>query len=85
MDNHQDKQYFVDIIASMAERTIKRLWILVVVAVAALIITNIAWICYINQYDFADYSYEQDGLGVNIIDSGNEVQHGAEIESPHED
>jgi hypothetical protein len=34
---------------------------------------NRAWIAYMEQYDFADYDYTQDGQGVNIIGDRNGV------------
>lgn len=46
--------------AAMArfERTIKRLWLLALVAVALLVATNCAWIWYESQYE--DISLEQE-------------------------
>jgi hypothetical protein len=31
------------------------------------------WLDYLNEYDFADYEYTQDGEGLNIIGDGNGV------------
>ena len=36
---------------------------------------NAAWLSYIEQYDFTDYVYTQDGRGVNIIGYGNGVDY----------
>lgn len=59
------------------ERHIKRLWIALIVAIIVAIIACVAifagHIWYLNQYDFA--SYEQDGQGVNIIGDGNGVDY----------
>lgn len=60
------------------ERQLKRLWIALVTAIIALAVCNIAWIWYINQYDFESIEYTQDGRGVNIIGDDNEVSHGTE-------
>lgn len=60
---------------SRFERHIKRLWIALIIAVLAIVITNIAWLVYINQYDFADYQYTQDGKGINIIGNENGVDY----------
>lgn len=57
------------------ERTIKRLFVVVLVSVALIFATNAVWLYYWNQYEYTDeqISYEQDGEGANVIGSGNEV------------
>lgn len=55
------------------ERTIKRLWILVIVLILVIVSTVGVFVWYLNQYDFESYTYEQDGQGVNIIGSRNGV------------
>jgi hypothetical protein len=35
---------------------------------------NQKWLDYISEYDFADYSYTQDGKGLNILGDGNGVE-----------
>lgn len=59
------------------ERTIKRLVIALIVAIVLAFVTNLAWVWYINQYDFQDYeyTYSQDGEGVNIIGDSNGVDY----------
>lgn len=54
-----------------AERHAKRLFIALVVAVLAIVGTNIGWLIYMNQYDFTGYSYTQDGDGLNIAGDNN--------------
>lgn len=65
------------------ERTIKRLWkvllILLALLTAAIVSFVIAincindkWLNLISQYDFESYEYEQDGGGINIIGDDNE-------------
>jgi primase-polymerase (primpol)-like protein len=47
---------------------------------------NQAWIDYLQQYDFADYEYVQDGKGVNVMGNGNGVEiHGSESENQNQD
>lgn len=46
----EDKQYTVDILAAMAERTIKRLWVLIILLIVLLFGTNAAWIVYESQF-----------------------------------
>lgn len=70
---------------SRAERHIKRLWIALIIAVVSIVLCNVSWLIYINQYDFEDYEYTQDGTGVNIIGDSNGVDYyGAEVDSQKE-
>ena len=59
------------------ERTIKRLFILLIVSVAITLVTNLAWLYYWNQYEYVveteSYSYEQDGQGFNLIGDRNHI------------
>ena len=64
------------------ERQIKRMWValivmalLVVAALVALMVQHKYYLDYLSQYDFESVSYEysQDGRGLNIIGSDNEV------------
>lgn len=45
------RQYDIDLLSAMAERTIKRLWIVVLVLIIALIGTNGAWLYYQSQFE----------------------------------
>lgn len=66
------------------ERTIKRLTQIIVLCVALIFATNAIWLYYWNQYEYVDedceYSYSQDGLGVNIIGAHNEVDNGSKAD-----
>ena len=53
------------------ERHIKRLWIALIAAIVAILLIVGGFLLYLNQYDFA--SYQQDGEGVNIVGDGNGV------------
>lgn len=71
---------------SRMERQIKRLWIALIIAIIAIVATNIGWLIYILQYDFESYDYSQDGTGVNIIGDSNGVRYnGAEVENKEKD
>lgn len=52
MGGHEvkDEQYYVDIISAMAERTIKRLWIALILLIVLLVGTNVAWLRYESQF-----------------------------------
>ena len=71
----QKEKYFAELTAATLERTIKRLWVLLILLVLLLFASNGAWLLYISQYDFETYSesYTQDGDGLNIIGDRNGV------------
>lgn len=53
-----------------AERHVKRLWIALIVAVVALLASNLAWLYYESQFE--TISYSQDGAGLNNINTGSQ-------------
>lgn len=59
MENNRTQVDYIVFEGEMArsERHIKRLWIALIIAVVAIIATNLAWLHYISQYDFEDYDY----------------------------
>lgn len=63
------------------ERANKRLWIVILVLIAALIGTNAGWIYYESQFQVVEekteIEAEQDGSAVNIVGGGN-VNYGAD-------
>ena len=65
---------------SRQERQIKRMWVALIVLIAALFLTNMAWIGVFNSYEYSSEEtiYQQDGEGTNIIGDSNEVNNGAE-------
>lgn len=66
-----------------AERHIKRLWIALIVAIVALLCSNLAWLYYESQFETVSYS--QDGAGLNNINTGSQGDvYGAESESETE-
>ena len=50
-DTMKDEQYYVDIISAMAERTIKRLWIVIIFLIVLLVGTNVAWLVYESSFE----------------------------------
>lgn len=96
-DNIQVVPYFfVQRILKRNERKDIRHFVIDIVLVVALIAsicagffavhkTNEKWIDYISDYDFIEYSYSQDGQGVNIIGDHNEADYnGAEADCTQE-
>lgn len=67
------RQYDIDLLSAMAERTIKRLWICVLVLIIALIGTNAGWLYYESQFEdvVTTTTYEADAT-----DGGNAVANG---------
>lgn len=63
---------------AVLERTIKRLWIALIICIAMLFVSNAIWIYCFMQYDYVDTTetttYSQDGEGTNIIGNLNEVK-----------
>lgn len=62
---------------SRLERLIKKLIIALIVSIIVTLASNIAWMIMWNQYEYVSEettrTYVQDGEGVNIIGSANEV------------
>lgn len=58
-----------------------RQWVLILVLIASLLASNLAWIWYINQFDYVSEGIcieaEQDGEGNNIV-GGGDIDYGAE-------
>lgn len=62
------------------ERQLKRLFIVVIILIAALILSNGAWLYSWLQYDYSSGTEiwaEQDGRGINVV-GGGDVRFGPE-------
>ena len=60
-----------------AERHIKRLWVALIIAIVAVLISNLVWIWYINQYDFESYEVSAQGSGIaNYIGQDGDIYNG---------
>lgn len=70
------------------ERTIKKLVIIIAVAIIGVIFSNAIWLHAWLQYDYSstaeEYSYEQDGSGINVIGEDNKVDNGAKADNKTE-
>ena len=51
MVNDMEQQYYVDIVSGLAERTIKRLWIVILLLIVLLVGSNVLWVVYENQFE----------------------------------
>lgn len=56
-----------------------RQWVLILILIASLVASNLAWIWYINQFDYVseEVMIEQDGEGNNVV-GGGDINYGAE-------
>ena len=79
MDNKNEQtvsfQYVLDITAATAERTVKRLWITILLLILLLVGTNAAWIYYESQFTVEETSIEAqtDDGGTAIANQNGEV------------
>ena len=55
---------------SKLERTIKRLFIVLILTIICLVGTNVAWVVY--EAQFETISYDQDGEGINNVNFGDQ-------------
>lgn len=62
-----------------SERHIKRVWIALIVVTVSFLISNLAWIWFINQYDFESYEVTAEGDGhANYIGQDGDIYNGSE-------
>lgn len=75
-DVQQDVPYFVhEACEARSERIIKRLVIALVLSIILLFVSNLAWLNYMDDFDFMSYEYTQDGEGVNVVGNSNGVEY----------
>lgn len=82
MNESHDLVYFYEGAQARLERSNKRLWILAIILIASLILTNLGWVIYESQFEtVTEQSVEidatQDGGGVNIV-GGGDINYGAD-------
>lgn len=71
----REKDIHLEILASMAERTIKRLWVIIILLVVVLVATNGAWIYYESQFVTEEWTVDAyaDGDSNAIANGDGEV------------
>lgn len=77
-------KYGYEILSAITERTIKRLWILCIMLLVALFISNISWIIYESQFNTettTTIEATQDGKGTNNVVNGGDCTNGTGSES----
>lgn len=80
MEDRKVPLYIYEGTTARFERVNKRLIIALIITIILLFLSNIAWLWYINQYDFIseEITYSQDGQGFNNINTG--LQRGVKYE-----
>ena len=75
MEEEKITKYVFESVSARFERTIKRLSIALLVAIVLIFVSNMAWLYAWTRYDYSstEYSYQQDGQGVNVIGDENHV------------
>lgn len=75
MVDKEHDQYMIDIVAALAERTVKRLWIALVLTIVLLVGSNVWWIYRESQFVEESWTYEAttDGGGDAIANGDGEV------------
>ena len=80
----EKNQYTIDILGGMAERTIKRLWVIIILLIVLFVGTNAAWIYYESQWEVVEtteITQENDGGYNNYIGNDGDIYKG-EANSP---
>lgn len=71
----QEREYTIDILKALAEQTIKRMWIVIILLIVLLFGTNAAWIYYESQFETIEMSQEveqdAEGSGTNNFIGGD--------------
>lgn len=76
----EKNQYTIDIIQAMAERTIVRLWVIIIILIVLLAGTNAAWIFYESQWETVEtteVTQENDKGYNNFIGGDGDITNGA--------
>ena len=53
-EHRNENKYYTDIISGITERTIKRLWIVIILLIVLLVATNGMWIYYESQWQVVE-------------------------------
>lgn len=57
-------------------QTAKRLWVVIIVLIAALVTTNVAWIIYESQFETEYYSVDAKNGNANYIGHDGDINNG---------
>lgn len=71
----------LELISEKLSQTVKRLIIIIIILVIALLGTNIAWILYESQYETESYQVMSDDGNANYIGNDGDIFNGSECYS----
>lgn len=72
----KDREYAMDIITALTERTIKRLWVTIILLIVLLVGSNVGWLIYESQFEVQEITtqtvdQQNDGDGDNNFVGGD--------------
>lgn len=75
VERNDEEQYSIDIVAALAERAIKQLWIALIITIVLLVGSNVFWVWRESQFVDESWTYEAeqdtDGGGNNTFVGGD--------------
>lgn len=75
MSERENEQYPIDILVGLAERTIHRLWVIIILLIVLLVASNLGWLYYDSQFETVTTTQEveqiTDGGGDNHFTGGD--------------
>lgn len=78
---------YVELLHDGHKSTTRKLWVLVIILIVSLVVSNLAWLYVWQQYDYETIEYSQDERGINIIGDDNDSrqwQYGTDFEDTTE-
>lgn len=71
MNMNDENRYIHDAYMSMAERTIRRLWIIIILLIILCATSNVAWVIYEDQFQTVDCSDVEAMQNIKADENGN--------------
>lgn len=79
MTEKENQQYPIDVLVGFTERTVKKLWVIIILLVVLLFGSNAAWIYYESQFETVQTEITQDNQdGINnFIGNDGDIVNGS--------
>lgn len=79
MTERENQQYPIDVLVGFTERTVKKLWVIIILLVVLLFGSNAAWIYYESQFETVQTEITQDNQdGINnFIGNDGDIVNGS--------
>lgn len=71
MNMNDENRYIHDAYMSMAERTIRRLWIIIILLIILCAASNVAWVIYEDQFQTVECSDVEAMQNIKADENGN--------------